>query len=406
MTTEIGFGTYRIVDENLEHLQALKLAIESGIKIIDTSANYMNGASEYAIAKVFTMLDASYDVEIISKFGYIQGTLLQEVKKDESNIDGLVKYSENCYHCISPKFMQEQLTASLQRLSRDSIECYLIHNPEYYLYDALNNNMESEVMLDTMLQRIYETFIALEKEVQKGRIKSYGISSNSFSKAKNELDFLPYEDLLILARNAADEAGSDAHSFTTIELPINLLEQEGLACAAWAKENGLRVIANRPLNAQQDNLMFRLADYEEPHDYFHHLNAILELCENEALQPIYNIIEQLDSNRHRFGWIGEYDSFFYTQVIPHLQKSMSELGDDERDALIESLNLYFEQLKKMVAYECSKATRIQLKDQLGSCEDRLQKCAIGFLQKSDLVDVVLVGMRKPSYVADITDINL
>ncbi len=405
MSTEFGFGTYRIVDQNPEHLQSLKLAIESGIKVIDTSTNYMNGAAERAIAKALRMTDANYDVEIISKFGYIQGELLEEIKKD-GTVKELVKYSDSCYHCISAEFMQEQLTRSLRRLERDSLECYLIHNPEYYIYNASESNLDKEEVLDTMLQRIYEVFIALEKEVANGRIKSYGISSNSFSKTQDEPDYLPYEDLMVLAKNAADDAGNGVHHFTTIELPINLLEQEGLKCAAWAKEQGLRVIANRPLNAQKEKLMFRLADYEEPNEYYHYLNAMLELCDNETLQPIYNIIEQLDSNRHKFGWIGEYDSFFFTQVIPHLQKSIEQLGDDDRMALIESLNLFFEQLKKMVAYECSKSTRIQLKEILGSCEERLQKCAIDFLQKTGKVDIILVGMRKPSYIVDITAINL
>ncbi len=405
MSTEFGFGTYRIVDQNPEHLQSLKLAIESGIKVIDTSTNYMNGASERAIAKALRMTDGDYDVEIISKFGYIQGELLEDIKKD-GTLKELVKYSESCYHCISVEFMQEQLTQSLQRLERDNIECYLIHNPEYYMYYALENNLDKDEILDTMLQRIYEVFIALEKEVTKGRIRSYGISSNSFSKAQSEPDFLPYEDLMVLAKNAAEDAGNEVHHFTTVELPINLLEQEGLKCATWAKEQGLRVIANRPLNAQKDNLMFRLADYEEPSDYYHHLNTMLDLCDNETLQPVYNIIEQLESNRHKFGWIGEYDSFFFTQVIPHLQKSIRQLGHDDRMALIESLNLFFEQLKKMVAYECSISTRTQLKEILGSSEEHLQKCAIDFLQKTGKVDIILVGMRKPNYVVDITAINL
>jgi len=243
MSTEFGFGTYRIVDKNPEHLQSLKLAIESGVKIIDTSTNYMAGASERAIATVLSMLDGDYDIEIISKFGYIQGDLLEDIKQNNSVTD-LVKYSDDCYHCISAEFMQEQLSASLERLQRDSLECYLIHNPEYYMYNALNSNLDTEEMLDTMLQRIYDVFIALEKEVAKGRIKSYGISSNSFSKSKDEPDFLPYEDLVILAQNAAEEAGNEKHHFTTIQLPINLLEQEGLACATWAKKQGLRVIAN------------------------------------------------------------------------------------------------------------------------------------------------------------------
>lgn len=405
MSVEFGFGTYRVVDQNLEHIQALQLAVDSGIRIIDTSSNYMDGASERMIAKVLGELDQPYTIEIISKFGYIQGTLLEQIKVDNP-FNEVVKYSESCYHCIDAEFMREQLRQSLQRLQRDTLECYLLHNPEYYMYDALNKGIAVEVARDTMLQRIYNVFVALEQEVEAGRIQSYGISSNSFAKASHEPDFLPYEDLMILARNAAEEAGNTQHHFSTVELPINLLEQEGLQCATWAKKEGLRVIANRVLNAQKEGVMLRLADYDAPHQYDYHLNTVLELCEHESLQPIYNIIEQLDSNRHQFMWIGEYDAFIYTQVIPHLHKSMSILEDEDQAVLIENITLFLDQLKKMVAYECSQKTRAQLNETIGLCDKRLQHCAIDFLIKSQKVDVILVGMRKPSYVADITAINL
>ncbi len=406
MSVEFGFGTYRVVDQNLEHIQALQLAIESGVRIIDTASNYMDGASERAIATVLSRFDTPYDVKIISKFGYIQGTLLEQIKADNPFKD-VVKYSDNCYHCIDATFMQEQLSASLERLEQTSIECYLLHNPEYYLYDALNKGIAVEVARDTMLQRIYNVFVALEQEVEKGRIQSYGISSNSFAKASHEPDFLPYEDLIILACNAAEEAGNTQHHFSTVELPINLLEQEGLQCATWAKKEGLRVIANRVLNAQQEGVMFRLADYDEPRDYNYYLNTVLELCDHESLRPVYNIIEQLDSKRHQFSWIGEYDAFFFSQIIPHLQQSMEKLdNEEERLILIEHLNLFFEQLKKMVSYECSQQTRKRLHALFDSCQERLQYCAIDFLKKSQKVDVILVGMRKPSYVTDITAINL
>ncbi|RUM65407.1 MAG: aldo/keto reductase [Sulfurimonas sp.] len=405
MSVKFGFGTYRVVDQNLEHVQALRFALESGVRIIDTSSNYMDGASERAIAKVLSQCDDTQDIEIISKFGYIQGTLLDQLKADNPFRD-VVPYSEHCYHCIDAAFMREQLSQSLQRLQRDTLTCYLLHNPEYYMYDALHRNVAVATVRETMLERIYKVFVALEHEVQQGRIQSYGISSNSFAKACSEADFLPYEDLMVLADNAAREAGSGRHHFTTVELPINLLEQEGLRCAAWAKEQGLRVIANRVLNAQKDNHMFRLADYERPREYDYYLNNILELCAHESLQPVYNIIEQLDGNRHQFPWIGAYDAFVFTHVIPHLHRNIAALDDDDQTVLIEEINLFLEQLKKMVAYECSQKTRTALKEILDSCESSLQQCAVNFLITSKKVDVILVGMRKPSYVADITAINL
>ena len=144
------------------------------------------------------------------------------------------------------------------------------------------------------------------------------MDGNSFSKDQISDEFLPYEDLITIADRASEDMGNDTHSFTTIELPINLLGREGLKCASWAKENGLRVLVNRPLNAEHEELMYRLADYDESREYYHHLNEILEVCDNDKLKALYNLFEELDATKHKFGWIGDYDSFFYAQIIPHI----------------------------------------------------------------------------------------
>ena len=83
--SNFAFGTYRVTDLNTQHIEALKEAIRSGITMIDTSSNYMDGGAERAIAKVFRELDPSLrdKVEIVSKFGYIQGESLQKYKKIE-----------------------------------------------------------------------------------------------------------------------------------------------------------------------------------------------------------------------------------------------------------------------------------------------------------------------------------
>ena len=47
----LGFGTYR-VDETDEHAHALRAALTAGIHLIDTSANYGNGAAEEVIGRV------------------------------------------------------------------------------------------------------------------------------------------------------------------------------------------------------------------------------------------------------------------------------------------------------------------------------------------------------------------
>ncbi|MFT7860705.1 MAG: aldo/keto reductase [Sulfurimonas sp.] len=402
--SSFAFGTYRVTDQNPLHIQALKEALYGGIKLIDTSANYTDGGAERAIAKALGSIEDEYrDVEIVSKFGYIQGSNMLLHK--EQPFEEVVEYAPECFHSISPSFMRDQLSRSLERLELLKIDCYLLHNPEYFLYDAINKNIDYEEGVEELYKRIYKVFAALEQEVKEGRIGSYGISSNSFSKAEDAKDFLPYEGLINLAKNAALEAGNQEHCFTTIELPINLLEQEGLKCANWAKEQGLRVLANRPLNAFHEGLMHRLADYEEPSDYYARLNELLEVCDTEALQPLFNLVEQMDANKHKYGWIGDYEMFVNSQIIPHIKKAIEKVDKSVIETLLNYIDAFLNSYRGMVAYECSRSTRVQLKPYLKGCEKKLQECAFEFLQNEPSVDYILVGMRKPSYVAEVLALN-
>ena len=403
--SNFAFGTYRISDYNPLHIEALREAIDAGITMIDTSSNYMDGGAERAIALAFRDFDDEIrkSVEIVSKFGYIQNSNMA-LHKEEA-FEDVVEYSETCFHSIAKSFMQNQLTESLKRLERETLDCYLIHNPEYYLLDAINKDIDKDERLDTMFERIYEAFIGLEEEVKNGRILSYGISSNSFSKASTEVDFLPYEDLIIFAQNAAEEVGNSKHSFTTVELPINLLERDGLKCAEWAKENGLRVLANRPLNASYDNVMLRLADYEESAEYYHHFNELMEVCDTEKLKPLYTLLEQLDDNKHKFGWLGDYDSFLYSQIVPHIRKTLEVVDEDNRDVMLNFIELFLQEYRDMVAYECSKSTRVVLKEIIKESELSLQEFALSYLMKQKDIDYILVGMRKPSYVHQVLAIQ-
>ena len=404
---DFAFGTYRVSDQNQAHIDALIEAIRNGITLIDTSTNYFDGGAERAIAKALRRFDDSVreKVRIVSKFGYIQGSLLSEYKQEDSFLKKLlcdvVEYSPQCYHSIKKEFVHEQLTRSLKRLECEQIEAYLIHNPEYYILDAIKKGVDKEEYLSKMFTQIYEAFVALEEEVQFGRIKSYGISSNSFAKADDAPDFLPYEILPELAKKAALEVGNETNSFKIIELPINIAEKQGLHCSFWAKEHGLKVLANRPLNAFYGGKMYRLAEYEESRDYYMYLNELLEFCDNDLLSPVYNLVEQLDESVHKFGFIGDYDAFVHTQVFPHLQKALRGIDGDTKEKLVNYLELFLTEYREMVAYESSKRTREELGFLFRDCNETMQKCALSYLLKQASIDYVIVGARRIRYVYDI-----
>lgn len=400
----IGFGTYRVSDDNPEHIQAIRMAVEAGVRLIDTSANYMDGRAERAVAAALRFMDgeAPDGVEIISKFGSIQGGTMARLQNGET-FEEVVEFAPHVFHCIHPDFMRDQLDRSLERLQRASLGCYLIHNPEYFLLDALNRGRELKETLDEMNDRIYRVFAALESEVAAGRIDGYGISSNSFTKAPSDPEFLPYEGLVALATHAAERAGNARHHFTTLELPINLLETEGLQCARWAKSQGLRVLANRPLNAAYGGRTYRLADYPPSETYETHLNELLLLCSDEALGTLRNLVLQLDGIRHRFSWVGEYESFLYGEVVPHIRNVLASLEEGARGGIAQRVALFLEAYGETVAHECSRKIRRSFPEKLEGCGEVLQTCALEFLVAQPDVDVVLLGMRKPRYVAQITE---
>jgi hypothetical protein len=256
-----------------------------------------------------------------------------------------------------------------------------------------------------MLDRILDAFMQLEREVKEGRIASYGISSNSFSLLPSQAFFLPYYDLVSLATKAAYEVGNTQHHFSTVQMPINLLERDGLECAAWAKSNGLRVLANRPLNATKNNLMFRLASTKEPGGYFGELNELLGFLEEMNNESIFNLIGELDNYKHRFGWVGEYQDFLMSKIIPHIRQELMGIEDDyTRENLTKLLMDFFIVYEEMVKYECSKQTKSMLKYEGYEVNDSIEKTALQNLIDNADIDYILVGMRKVRYVNALLDI--
>ena len=116
---------------------------------------------------------------------------------------------------------------------------------------------------------------------------------------------------------------------------------------------------------------------------------------------MFNLLEQLDDNKHKFGWIGDYDSFFYAQIIPHMRTSLDVIDDKNKETMLNFIDLFFIEYRKMVLHECSKNTRTSLKEFFKECDSTMQECSLKFLIQRDSIDYVLVGMRKPSYVHEV-----
>jgi aryl-alcohol dehydrogenase-like predicted oxidoreductase len=143
----IGFGGYRISIRSKEHKEALINALKAGVKLIDTSSNYTNGESEKLIGEVLKEYP-EFNPIIVTKAGYIQGDNLNHIVTS----DDLVVISDHLKHSIHPDFLKDQLTRSLARLQKESVDVFLLHNPEYFF--QIENASSEE-----FYQRIKKAFI-------------------------------------------------------------------------------------------------------------------------------------------------------------------------------------------------------------------------------------------------------
>ncbi len=293
----LGFGCYRINSENPNHRTALQQALSSGLNLIDTSSNYADGESETVVGQVLAEMVEAGEVRrdqvlVVSKIGYCQGSALAVAYQRESEdrpFPEMVKLAPNLWHCIHPEYLDELLAVSMERLGLETLDFCLLHNPEYYLtkaaayqgkeQDAGKREAELKETRKKFYDRLGRAFAFLEEQVKTGRIGAYGVSSNTF--------MLPEEhpEATSLARmlEVVEEVCGPDHHFQVVQLPMNLLEWEGVSkVLKLARERNLGTLVNRPLNAYRDQKLVRLADFElDPEEEAEFESALEALEEQE-----------------------------------------------------------------------------------------------------------------------------
>ena len=388
MLSQYSFGTYRTTYLNPLHREALKYALENGITHIDTSSNYMNGEAEQLVGQAIENIKRE-DITIVSKGGYIQGQNLQRVQEGYK-VDELVRYDANCFHSISQDFLSDQIDNSLQRMKTDYIDTYLLHNPEYYLMKEIKKGLSQEKILEhhnIMQLRIKNAFALLEEKVKEGKIKSYGISSNAFSKKRSDLHFLEYKHLL----GYANEVSNNDHHLKVIQLPMNMYETNGEEAAKWAYENGLEVHVNRPLNAFNKNKMLRLASYNQCLNF----DTILEQIQEIPNEHLQEVIKQLLDIKNEYKWAGDVDDTIEYQVIPYIIDNV-KLDPIYFQLFDNFLDCYKNNIKHKLSIETAKEMNIK---------GPIDSVALKFLEDKEYITRILVGMRHKRYVDKILAFN-
>src|SRR6266436_8337461 len=228
--SSIGIGTYLgEADEESDrrYTEAIVRAVELGVNVIDTAANYRFQRSERSVGEALKELMARGfardEIVVCTKGGYLpfDGAPPRDVRQyiEETFVNpGIASFADIAggSHCMTPRYLQSQLSQSLVNMNLSCVDVYYVHNPESQL---------PSVPAEEFWQRLRGAFEFLEQSVADSQIRNYGVATwNGF---RAEPDAGEYHSLERMSEIANAVAG-DKHHCRFIQLPFNLAMPEAL----------------------------------------------------------------------------------------------------------------------------------------------------------------------------------
>lgn len=252
IVSSIGIGTYLgQPDERTDaaYTEAIVAAVENGINLIDAAINYRFQRSERSIGAALKQLIAKgisrEELVLCTKGGYLtpDGSMPSDPNQyffQQYIQPGMFSAKDIAggSHCMTPRFLENQLTRSLHNLGVKCIDVYYLHNPETQL---------SEISKPEFAKRVRDAFGFLESAAAQGKIQYYGIATwNGFRQDARARDAIQLAEMESIAR----EIAGDRHCFRFVQLPFNLGMTEALT------------LGNQTVNGKQLTIMEAASELE------------------------------------------------------------------------------------------------------------------------------------------------
>jgi aryl-alcohol dehydrogenase-like predicted oxidoreductase len=242
--SSLGIGTYLGQPNDKtdqSYAASVAAAVESGINVIDAAINYRFQRSERSIGAA---------VKYLAKQGFQRDELVLCTKGGYLTPDGAMPPDPNDYfyreyiqpgvfapndivggsHCMTPRFLENQLGRSLWNLGVECVDVYYLHNPESQL---------GEIPRPDFLERVRDAFVYLESAADAGKIQFYGMATwNGFRQEARARDAMQLPEI---AQIASDIAG-DKHRFRFVQLPFNLAMTEALTLGSQSIGGGQKTV--------------------------------------------------------------------------------------------------------------------------------------------------------------------
>ena len=261
----LGAGTYLGPADDAADGQYLKSLVHAGlggVNFFDTAIHYRGQRSERVLGVALKELEANGLLRSMfvvgTKGGYFPHAgspeSLDEYIRTRFLDPGIIAADEIAggAHCMSPRFLENQIETSLKNLQLECIDQYYLHNPEVEL---------AEVGEEIFYKRLGSAFELFEKMVEKKKIARYGLATwNGFRLKKGGLQ-------LTKAIQCARNAGGESHHFKAIQVPFNLIMLEAIkiknqlfgkekkSISEAAFENGITLMASSPLMQGQVGML-------------------------------------------------------------------------------------------------------------------------------------------------------
>jgi len=250
--SSLGIGTYLGQPNektDAAYTAAVVAAVENGINVIDSAINYRFQRSERSIGAALQQLAAKgfsrEEIVLCTKGGYLtpDGAMPADpneyffreyIQKGVFSAKDLAAGS----HCMTPKFLKDQLGRSLKNLGVECVDVYYLHNPETQL---------SEIPKPEFLQRGRDAFEFLESAVEAGEIRYYGMATwNGFRQDPRARDSMQLAEIVQIAQ----EIAGGMHHLRFVQLPFNLGMPEALT------------LGNQPLRERERTVAEAAADLD------------------------------------------------------------------------------------------------------------------------------------------------
>lgn len=216
LLSSVGIGTYLGPDDDATdalYEAAIERALGAGINVIDSAVNYRRQRSERAVGRA---LGRAVAAGRVAREGVVVATKGGFLPFDGPAPPGLLSAGDlvaGC-HCMTPRYLEDQIERSRTNLDLETIDVYYLHNPETQL---------GEVSRPVFMRRLRAAFELLESAARDRRIGVYGTATwSGYRQPATARDFLSLPDIVAVAA----EVGGPEHHFKVVQMPYNLAMTE------------------------------------------------------------------------------------------------------------------------------------------------------------------------------------